>query len=138
MDETVVKRIKSPDALTKGSNLVEDDGDGDKEKKRMLMRMMMVMVRRRRIVVTFHPSQKLKTAACEEGQGLCTVLLTMVTQPILRSHLISTVSIHQVTKLGVLAASCSYLAHVTFRHCQSGSGRGQELAIGVDIMFCAW
>ena len=39
---------------------------------------MMVMLRRRRIVVTFHPSQKLKTAACEEGQGLCTVLLTMV------------------------------------------------------------
>ena len=56
MDETVVKRIKSPDALTKGSNLDDDgDGDGDKDKKGMLMRMVMVMVRRRRIVVTFHP-----------------------------------------------------------------------------------
>ena len=77
MDETVVKRIKSPDALTKGSNL-DDDGDKDKDKTRMLMMMRMVMMVRRRIVVTFHPSQKLKTAACEEGQGLCTVLLTMV------------------------------------------------------------
>ena len=137
-----MKRIKSPDALTKGSNLVDDDGDKDKDKKRMLMRMRMVMlmfmVRRRRIVVTFHPSQKLKTAACEEGQGLCTVLLTMVTQPILRSHLISTVSIHQVTKPGVFTASCSYLAHVTFRHCQSGSGRGQPLVIGVHNMYCDW
>ena len=132
-----MKRIKSPDALTKGSNLVDDGGD--KDKKRMLMRMMMVMmVRGRRIVVTFHPSKILKTAACEEGQGLCTVLLTMVTQPILRSHLISTVSIHQVTKLGVLTASCSYLAHVTFRHCQSGSGRGQPLVIGVHNMYCDW
>ena len=72
-----MKRIKSPDALTKGSNL-DDDGDKDKDKTSMLMVMMMVMLRRRRIVVTFHPSQKLKTAACEEGQGLCTVLLTMV------------------------------------------------------------
>ena len=41
----------------------DDDGDGDEEEDR---------------VVTFNPSQKLKTAACEEGQGLCTVLLTMV------------------------------------------------------------
>ena len=63
MDETVVKRIKSPDALTKGSNLDDDgDGDGDKDKKGMLMRMVMVMVRRRMVmvrrrrkVVTFHP-----------------------------------------------------------------------------------
>ena len=133
-----MKRIKSPDALTKGSNLVDDDGDKDKDKKRMLMRMMMVLLRRRRIVVTFQPSQKLKTAACEEGQGLCTVLLTMVTQLILRSHLITTVSIHQFTKLGVLTASCSYLAHVTFRHCQSGSGIGQPLVICVHNMYCDW
>ena len=47
MDETVVKRIKSPDALTKGSNL-DDDGDKDKDKTRMLMMMRMVMMVRRR------------------------------------------------------------------------------------------
>ena len=127
MDETVVKRIKSPDALTKGSNLVDDGGDGDKYKKRMLMRMRMVMMVRRRIVVTFHPSQKLKTAACEEGQGLCTVLLTMVRYS---DHILyRQFSIHQVTKPGVLIASCGHPAHVTFRHCQSGSGRVVEVLI---------
>ena len=134
MDETVVKRIKSPDALTKGSNL-DDDGDKDKDKTRMLMMMRMVMMVRRRIVVTFHPSQKLKTAACEEGQGLCTVLLTMVRYS---DHILyRQFPIHQVTTPGVLTASCGYPAHVTFRHSQSGSGRGQVLVIGVDTMFCA-
>ena len=129
-----MKRIKSPDALTKGSNL-DDDGDKDKDKKRMFMRMVMMMVRRRRIVVTFHPSQKLKTAACEEGQGLCTVLLTMVRYS---DHILyRQFPIHQVTKPGVLTAGGGHPAHVTFRHSQSGSGRGQVLVIGVDTMFCA-
>ena len=130
-----MKRIKSPDALTKGSNL-DDDGDKDKDKMRMLMMMRMVMmVRRRRIVVTFHPSQILKTAACEEGQGLCTVLLTMVRQPDHISY--RQFPIHQVTKPGVLTAGGGHPAHVTFRHSQSGSGRGQALVIGVDNMYCA-
>ena len=44
MDETVVKRIKSPDALTKGSNIVDDDGDKDKDKNWKLQHVKRVRV----------------------------------------------------------------------------------------------